>query len=97
MEELMAYVKPELMIVTAALYFLGSGIKKSEIIKNKYIPLILGAAGIAICSVYVFATCNCSTWSNIAQAVFTSITQGLIVAGLSTYINQILKQRSKIE
>ena len=31
------------------------------------------------------------------MAVFTAITQGILVAGLSNYVNQIIKQASKEE
>ena len=89
------FVKPELLIVAVVLYFIGIWLKKSEVVKAKYIPLINGA--IVICAIYVFATCTCITSQNIAQAVFTAITQGILVAGLSTYVNQIVKQTGKEE
>ena len=97
MEQLTSYVKPELLIVTIALYFIGIGIKKTDRIKDKYIPAILGIVGIAICSIYVFATCDCGTAQEAAMAVFTAITQGILVAGLSTYVNQLIKQYLKTE
>ena len=65
--------------------------------KDKYIPLINGAVGIVICAIYVFATCVCTGSQDIALAVFTAITQGILVAGLSTYVNQIVKQTGKDE
>lgn len=33
----------------------------------------------------------------IVTAVFASVTQGIVVAGLSTYIHQIIKQAGKEE
>lgn len=97
MEQIIHYVKPELLIVTVVLYFIGMGIKKSESIKDKYIPMILGILGIVICGIYVFATCTCEDGMQIAMEIFTAITQGILVAGLSTYINQIIKQSGKEE
>lgn len=97
MEQIMNYVKAELLVVAVVLYFLGVAIKKAEYIKDKYIPMLLGAAGIVICGIWVIATCDCSGTQNIAMAVFTSIVQGILVAGLSTYVNQILKQLNKDE
>ena len=32
-----------------------------------------------------------------SQAVFTAVTQGILVAGLSNYVNQIIKQIHKPE
>lgn len=91
------YVKPELIVVAVALYFLGMWLKQSEAVKDKYIPLINGAVGIIICGVYVIATSSCQTGQDAAMAIFTAITQGILVAGLSTYVNQLVKQVGKTE
>lgn len=95
MEQIINYVKPELVVVAVVLYFLGTAIKKSESIKDKYIPLLLGAVGILICGIYVVATCSLSGTQGIAMALFTAIVQGILVAGLSTYVNQLIKQLNK--
>lgn len=97
MEQIMNYIKPELVVVTIVLYFVGNGIKHSETIKDKYIPAILGLAGIVLATIYVIATCPLGTMQEIAMAVFTAIVQGILVAGLSTYVNQIVKQVNKAE
>lgn len=97
MEQLLHYVNPELLIVSVVLYFIGTWIKGSERIKDKYIPLILGGVGIVLCSIWVLATNTCSNAQGIAMAAFTSIVQGVLVAGLSTYVNQIIKQMNKEE
>ena len=97
MEQIMNYVKPELLILTVVLYFVGVGLKKAEAVKDKYIPLINGAIGIVLCTIWVFATCTCGTPKDIAMAAFTAITQGILVAGLSTYVNQVIKQTTKEE
>lgn len=97
MDHIIQYVKPELLMVAVVLYFIGEGIKKSQIIKNKYIPLINGAVGIALCGIYVLATVDGKTSKEIAMMVFTVITQGILVAGLSTYVDQIIKQSGKTE
>ena len=97
MEQITSYVKPELLVVAAVLYFIGMGLKSAQAVKDKYIPLILGAAGIALCAVWVLATCPISTSQEIAMAVFTAIVQGILVAGLSTYLNQTIKQIRKDE
>ena len=97
MEQIMNYVKPELIVVAVVLYFVGMGLKKAEAIKDKYIPLILGGVGVVLCAIWVLATCPLDTGQNIAMAVFTAIIQGILVAGLSTYVNQIIKQINKAE
>ena len=97
MEQIMNYVKPELIVVAVVLYFVGAGLKKSEAVADKYIPIILGAVGGVLCAIWVLATCPNDTGQNIAMAVFTAIVQGILVAGLSTYVNQIIKQSQKTE
>lgn len=97
MEQITNYVKPELVVVAIALYFVGMALKQTQTVKDKYIPLILGGISIAICAMYVFATSSCSTPQDIVMAIFTAITQGILIAGLSTYVNQIVKQANKDE
>ena len=46
MEQIMNYVKPELIVVAVVLYFIGMGLKQSQTVKDKYIPLILGGIGL---------------------------------------------------
>lgn len=95
MEQIMNYVKPELIVVAVVLYFIGMGLKQSQTVKDKYIPFVLGGLGIVLCAVWVFASCTISTGQEIAMAVFTAIIQGILTAGLSTYVNQIGKQMKK--
>lgn len=82
--EAMNYVKPELIVVAFVLYFFGVALRQSQAVKNKYIPLILGGISMVLCAVWV-------------MAVFTAVTQGILVAGLSNYVNQIIKQIHKPE
>lgn len=97
MEQIMNYVKPELIVVAVVLYFVGIALKQSQAVTDKYIPAILGVVGVIICGIYVVATCSLVGMQNVAMAIFTAIVQGILVAGLSTYINQIIKQSGKEE
>lgn len=97
MDQIMNYVKPELIVVAVALYFLGMALKQAQSVKDKYIPLILGGVSIVLCAVWVFATSEIGNGQQVAMAVFTAVTQGILLAGLSTYIDQIGKQMNKEE
>lgn len=97
MEQIMNYVKPELVVVAIVLYFFGVALKQSQTVKDKYIPLILGSVSIVLCAVWVLATSEIGTGQQAAMAVFTAVTQGILVAGLSNYVNQIIKQTQKPE
>ena len=46
MEQIVNYVKPELIVVAIALYFVGMALKQAQAVKDKYIPLILGGISI---------------------------------------------------
>ena len=97
MEQIMNYVKPELIVVAIVLYFVGMGFKKAEAVADKYIPLILGGIGIGLSAIWVLATSPLTNGQEIAMAVFTALVQGILVAGLSTYVNQVIKQVKKTE
>lgn len=97
MEQILNYVEPKLIIVAIILYFLGMWLKQAAFIKDKYIPLVLGIVGIFVCGIWVMATASFATAQDIALAIFTAIVQGIMVAGLSTYVNQLIKQAGKTE
>ena len=86
MDQILNYVKPELLIVAVVLYFIGAGLKKAQTFKDKYIPLILGVIGIVLCAIWVLGTCPTEDKQDIAM-----------VAGLSTYVDQVVKQVGKRE
>ena len=89
------YIKPELLVVALVLYIIGMGLKKTEKINDKYIPIILGVLGIIIAGIYVLATSVFNDYQSILMAIFTALVQGILVAGLSVYSNQIIKQLQK--
>ena len=41
MEQIMNYVKTELLVVAVVLYFCGMGLKQTQMIKDAHIPMIL--------------------------------------------------------
>ena len=51
MEQLLEYIKPELLVVAVVLFLIRKALQKTALIKEKYIPLWVGGAGIIICSV----------------------------------------------
>ena len=91
MDKIINYVKPELLSIIPVLYFLGIAIKKSSF-KDSYIPIIIGVAGILICSLYVFATSNIDSGKDVLLSIYTSIVQGILCAGCTNYANQLYKQ-----
>lgn len=94
--DFMNYIKPELLVLIPVLYLIGIALKKSAI-SDKHIPWILGACGVVLSAIYVFATVPVTNTQEVATALFTAITQGVLCAGASVYANQVLKQLSKKE
>lgn len=91
MEQLQNYIKPELLILVPVLYILGAAVKKSEF-KDKIIPWIIGAAGVILSCMYVGGTEGITI-----IGLFTAITQGILCAGASVFVNQLTKQTKKVE
>lgn len=90
------YIKTELLILVPVLYFVGIGLKKSKL-HDKWIPIALGAAAIVLSAIWVIATGEISDLKETASAIFTAVTQGVLVAGASVYANQIYIQAKKKE
>ena len=97
LEALKEYIKPELLVLVLVLYLVGFGLKKTEKVSDKYIPLILGLLGIVISSIYVVATSSITGYQSVLMMIFTALVQGILVAGASVYINQVVKQTKKEE
>lgn len=95
MEAIKELIRPELLVLIPVLYFIGVALKKSASISDKYIPLLLGATGIVLATVYLVSVTPFSSGSEIAALIFAGITQGVLCAGCSVYFNQIAKQTRK--
>ena len=97
MENIMNYIKPELLVLIPVLYFLGTGLKRSDAVLDKHIPLLLGAAGVALALLWVLASSDMAGAQDILQAIFAAVTQGILCAGCSVYVDQLGKQHGKDE
>lgn len=87
-------LKSEFMILPLILYVLGVGLKKSSI-PDKWIPGLLGVVGCALSTLQVFSAQSDFAWSSVASYIYTGITQGLLAAGASVYVNQLYVQSKK--
>jgi hypothetical protein len=89
-EILLQFIRPELMILVAALYCLGLFLKKMPWFTAEWaIPLILLVIGIALTILYL---------AIILAEGFTQITilmgliQGILVAAVAVFFNETVKQ-----
>ena len=90
------YIKTELLILIPVLYFIGIGLKKSKL-PDKWIPIVLGVSAVVLSAVWVIATADINGLQEVASAIFTAVTQGVLVAGASVYANQLYIQARKEE
>ena len=90
------YIKTELLTLVPVLYFIGIGLKKSKL-PDKWIPVVLGVSAVVLSAIWVIATADVSGLQETASAIFTAVTQGILVAGASVYANQLYIQAKKEE
>ena len=95
-EMLKELIKPELVILVPVLYLVGVALKKSAV-QDRHIPWLLGVCGVCLSTVYLAATAGVSGWQEGLMLVFSGITQGILAAGASVYVNQVVKQAGKSE
>ena len=95
MEYITQFISPELLVLVPVLYFVGAGLKRSQSVADRHIPVILGAAGVALATVYVLATGALTGAQAVLTGVFSGVVQGVLCAGASVYVNQIIKQSGK--
>ena len=90
------YIKTELLVLVPVMYFIGIELKKSKL-PDKLIPTVLGIFAVVLASVWVLSTTEISGLKETASAIFTAVTQGVLVAGTSVYANQLYIQARKEE
>ena len=95
-EMLKEFIKPELVVLIPVLYIIGMALKNSQM-ADKHIPMLLGAVSVILSFLFIGATEAISGWKEILMALFSGFTQGVLCAGASVYVNQIIKQSGKIE
>ena len=84
MEMLKDYILDNALILIPAIYVIGAILKGTELVKDKYIPVILLPIGIVLGMLIVGFTVN-------------GFIQGVLVTGVAVYANQLVKQTFKKE
>ena len=90
------FIRPELLVLIPVLYLYGVALKKSKV-TDKHIPWLLGVASVILSFLYIAATSDTTGWQETLMAVFSGVTQGVLCAGASVYVNQLVKQAGKSE
>lgn len=95
-EMLKELIKPELFVLIPVLYLFGMALKKSQM-ADKHIPWLLGLLSVVLSFLYIVATATINGWQEAIMVVFSGLTQGILCAGASVYVNQLIKQSGKSE
>lgn len=94
--EIQQYIREELLILVPVLYAIGMFLKKS-ILSDKWIPIVLGVTGIILSLLWILSTENIDSFQDFTMILFAAVTQGILVAGSSVYVNQMYIQSKKGE
>ena len=84
MENIMNYIVDNALVLIPVIYVLGLVLKGLEVIKDKYIPVILLPIGVILAMLL--------NGFNVQAFI-----QGILVVGVSVYSNQLIKQAQKEE
>ena len=84
MEMLKDYILDNALILIPAIYVIGAILKGTELVKDKYIPVILLPIGIVLGMILIGFDVN-------------GFIQGVLVTGVAVYANQLVKQTLKEE
>ena len=84
MEMLKDYILDNALILIPVIYVIGAILKGTELVKDKYIPVILLPIGIVLGMILVGFNVN-------------GFIQGVLVTGVAVYANQLVKQALKEE
>ena len=84
MEMLKDYILDNALILIPAIFVIGAILKGTELVKDKYIPVILLPIGVILAMLLVGFNVN-------------GFIQGILVTGVAVYANQLVKQALKEE
>ena len=90
----LSYIAPEMLVLVPVLYGMGIVLKQTAL-KDQFIPAILTCISVLFTILYIFSAKAMSTPQEIAQALFTALTQGILIASASVYTNEVVKQAKK--
>lgn len=90
----LSYIAPEMLVLVPVLYGMGIVLKQTAL-KDQFIPAILTVISVLFTILYIFSAKAISTPQEIAQALFTALTQGILIASASVYTNEVVKQAKK--
>ena len=92
-EQILSFISPALIILVAVVYCLGVFLKSSQV-KDKYIPLILLVSSIVLTIAYMAFIQKVGFNPTV---IVDGLIQGILIASVAVYGNQVIKQVRKDE
>lgn len=92
--DIMSFIPSSLLIVIVAIYVVGVFLKKIEMIKDKYITILLMLFGITFA--ILLSIINAKYKVNL-EVIVNGFLQGILCWGVSVGVNQTIKQLGKEE
>lgn len=89
--DLTQYIRPEMLVLVPVLYVVGAALKKSPL-NDTWIPVVLGGIGMALGVIGEIGLMGLT-----AEAVYTGAAQGILCAGASVYMSQVIIQSRKAD
>lgn len=92
--DIMSFIPSNLLIVIVAIYVVGVFLKKIEMIKDKYITILLMLFGITFA---VLLSIINAKYKVSLEVIVNGLLQGILCWGVSVGVNQTIKQLGKEE
>ena len=90
--DILQHIRAEMIVVIVpALTMIGKFLKDWPCCKDKYIPIILSPLSVLFSVAWILIY----TPENIYAALFDGVIQGIMLAGMAVYGNQIVRQLQK--
>ena len=92
--DIISFIPSNLLIVIVAIYVVGVFLKKIEMIKDKYITILLMLFGITFA---VLLSIINAKYKVSLEVIVNGLLQGILCWGVSVGVNQTVKQLGKQE
>ena len=89
MDYISQFIDPQYALLVAILYCVGSVLKRTEKVNCHWIPAVLTVLGIILAALSVFGG---GGYGSVASGLYHAAGQGILCAGMSVYVNQMIKQ-----
>lgn len=86
------YIRSELIILIFVLYFIMKILEDINL-DRKPVYITVCAVSVAMCAMYIFATACKYTVCSVLLSIFSSVTQGIVIAGCAIYGTKYIKAR----